>query len=190
MPDIVTRSATNPEFPRVVDVARLRGLAEFAFDISPTAAELIAIARLMGAQAVRKMRFHGDLRPAPNGAWALAATLGATAVQTCVVTLDPVTTRIDVPVRRLFVPGMDEGAVEIVIDDPEDDETEPLGDRIDLGLVAIEAMALALPAYPRREGARLADVAGAPPGAEPFAEAEIKPFSVLAALRPKSSEGS
>jgi len=190
MPQIVTRSATNPEFPRVVDMAKLRGLAEFAFDVAPTTEETTAIARLMGAQAVRKMRFQGSMRPAPRGAWALDAKLGATAVLTCVVSLDPVTTRIDTPVRRLFTPDLDAGSVDIEVGDMEDDETEPLGDRIDLGLVAIEALALALPAYPRRAGAELAAVASAPPGVAPFPDAEVKPFSALATLRTKLSEGS
>jgi uncharacterized metal-binding protein YceD (DUF177 family) len=189
MTEIVTRSSTNPEFPRVVEVVRLRGLAEFAFDIGPTETEAAAIARLMDARSVRKMRLHGRLRPADRNAWALEATLGATAVQTCVVSLEPVTTRIDAPVRRLFTPDLATDAAEIVVDGVVDDEAEPLTDRIDLGLVAIEALALALPAYPRREGAALAVVASAPPGAAPLLDAEVRPFAALAALRGKAGDG-
>ena len=73
-------------------------------------------------------------------------------IQTCVVTLDPVTTRIDQSVRRSFLPEAAERSAEIVLSPDEDDETEPLGERIDLGLVATEALALALPSYPRKPG--------------------------------------
>ena len=77
-------------------------------------------------------------------------------VQSCVVTLDPVTTRIDQPVRRTFLPETAARGPEIVVDPEEDDEIEPLTDRIDLGRVAVEALALALPAYPRKPGATFA----------------------------------
>jgi uncharacterized metal-binding protein YceD (DUF177 family) len=190
MPEIVARSAANPDFARVIDVARLRGLGAFDFDLEPTPAEAAALARLMGAQAVRKLRFAGRLAPAPGGAWRLEAALGATVVQTCVVTLDPVTTRVDAPVRRLFTPGLADAA-EIDLDPDADGEIEPLGERIDLGLVATEALALALPAYPRRADAALdASALSAPPQASPAAEAEVRPFAALAALRAKPGDAS
>lgn len=188
MPDISTRSAANPEFARVVEVARLRGLPEFAFDVAPDAAEAAALARLMGAQAVKKLRFAGSLAPAPGGAWRLEAALGATVTQTCVVSLEPVVTRVDTAVRRLFDPGAAAPPVEIALNGAEDDETEPLGPEIDLGLVATEALALALPAYPRRADARFEAAASAPPGAEPLPEPEVRPFAALAALRARMSE--
>ncbi|MBP7240479.1 MAG: DUF177 domain-containing protein [Amaricoccus sp.] len=192
MPEIVTRSAANPEFPRVVDVAQLRGVSAFAFDVAPEPGEAAALARLLDAQAVRKLRLRGRLAPAPGAAWSLEAELGATVVQTCVVTLEPVTTRIDTPVRRLFTPeARPAGAVagEFEIGPEDDDEIEPLGDRIDLGLVAIEALALALPPYPRREGAELgSSAASAPPGAAPLDAGEARPFAALGALRAKSGE--
>jgi hypothetical protein len=56
--------------------------------------------------------------------------------------------------------------------------------------VATEALALALPAYPRRDGATLgAHAASAPPGAAPLTDAEVRPFAALAALRAKYGEG-
>jgi uncharacterized metal-binding protein YceD (DUF177 family) len=188
MPEIVAHSVDNPEFPRVVEVAKLRGAPEFAFDLSATPEECRALARLMGAQAVRKLRFDGRLLPAPRGAWALEARLGATVVQTCVVSLEPVTTRIDTPVVRLFTAEA-APAGEVVVAGLEEDDTEPLGDRIDLGLVAVEALALALPPYPRREGAELIGVAGPSADGAPE-EPEPTTFAALAALRAKMGEGS
>ena len=76
-----------------------------------------------------------------------------------------------------------------MIDPDEDDEIEPLGDRIDLGLVAIEALALALPPYPRKPGATLGPATAAARGAAPLEESALKPFAALAALRGKMGEG-
>jgi uncharacterized metal-binding protein YceD (DUF177 family) len=188
MPELVPHAPDNPDFARVIEPRMIRDLEAFPFDIAPTPSEAAAVARLLGAREVRKLRLHGALNRLPKGGWRLDARLGATAVQTCVVTLDPVTTRVDQPVARIFLPAAATASAEVVVD--LDDEVEPLGDRIDLGLVAIEALALALPTYPRRPGATLGLASAAGQGVAPLDEAESKPFAALAALRGKSGHGS
>ncbi len=187
MPELSPHAPDNPEFARVIALRQIRDLDEFGFDIAPTPAEAEALARLLDARAVRKMRFAGRLTPR-GGGWQLEGELGATVVQSCVITLDPVTTRIDQKVRRTFLPEvLAEAAVrgaEILVDPEGDDEIEPLSDRIDLGLVATEALALALPAYPRKPGATLGL------DAAPDDESEPKPFAALAALRGKTGSES
>lgn len=182
MPELIPHAPDNPEFARVVEVRQLRDLPRFDFNIAPDPAEAEALAGLLGAQAVRKLRFAGRLTPVSGGGWSLDADLGATVVQTCVVSLEPVTSRIDERVHRAFVPSEVSGA-EIVVSPDEDDEVEPLRDRIDLGRVATEALALALPAYPRKEGASLATDEDDVDADRP------KPFAALAALREKLGPG-
>jgi hypothetical protein len=108
-----------------------------------------------------------------------------------VATLEPVSTRVETPVRRLYSPSVapvEDGAEFVVSDLDAEDEVEPLADRIDLGQAALEALSLALPAYPRKAGAAPVEASIAPPGAAPIAEAEVKPFAALAALRAKMDE--
>lgn len=185
MPELIPRSPDNPDFARVIEVRTLSAVDGFDFDIAPTPGEAAALARLFGAEAVRKLRFSGRLTPLERGGWGLDALLGATVVQTCVVSLEPVATRVDQPVRRRFLPGTGIRGGDLVVDPDEDDEIEPLGERIDLGLVATEALALALPAYPRKEGAALGAVAAGTDDEE-----EPRPFAALAALRGKMGDGS
>jgi uncharacterized metal-binding protein YceD (DUF177 family) len=185
MPDLIPRAPDNPEFARVIELRQLRDFDAFEFDISPEPEEAPALARLLGARSVRKLRLAGELVRLAGGGWRLGATLGATVVQSCVVTLDPVTTRIDQEVRRLWLPETAPRPGELVVD-PEEDEVEPLGDRIDLGRVAIEALALAMPAYPRKPGAALATTADDPAEAEDAP----RPFAALEALRGKAGGGS
>lgn len=187
MADTPSAAPDRPEFSHVVELAALHGAVEF--DIAPDPAEIAALARLMELTALRKMRLTGRLMPVDAEGWQFEGKLGATVVQPCVVTLEPVTTRIDQPVRRRYLPvsGAAAGAGdsgEVGID--EDDEIEPLAERIDLGLLATEALALALPAYPRKEGATLR-------GADADEAAEddvVKPFAALSALRDKLGGGS
>lgn len=183
MPDLIDYAADNPEFARVIELARLRDLESFAFDIAPKPEEAAAIARLMAAQGLRKLRFAGTLDRLASGGWQLEGKLGATVIQTCVVSLDPVTTRIDQEVARRYLPQRAVAGREVILSPDDEDEIEPLGDRIDLGLVAIETLALALPPYPRKPGAALGDVTAAPSDG-------VKPFAALAALRDKLDGGS
>jgi uncharacterized metal-binding protein YceD (DUF177 family) len=189
MPEFLTQSRGNPEFARVLDLAQLRGVDDFAFEIAPEPAEAEAMARLMGAQAVRKLRFAGRLAPLASGGWQLDADLGATVIQTCVVTLDPVTTRVDQKVRRRFVRQEGGPAPEITIAADEDDEVEPLEATVDLGLIAMETLALALPAYPRKPGVELAARTFADEGVRPMEDGDVKPFAALAALKDKLGSG-
>lgn len=164
---------------RAVEVV---GRRERSFRLAPDAGTRAAIAAAVGAEALDSLVMEGVLRPEGRRDLLLEARLRAGAVMACVVTLAPVPVALDVPVQRHYVAGMtlpEETEVEM----PEDDTQEPLPDVIDLGAVMIEALALALPDYPRAEGAVL-DAAGfGPPGVAPLREADLKPFAGLAGLR-------
>jgi uncharacterized metal-binding protein YceD (DUF177 family) len=68
---------------------------------------------------------------------------------------------------------------------PEDDTAEPLPAVIDLEEVLIEALALALPDYPKAPDAKLEQTVFAPDGKTPISDEETKPFAALAALKDK-----
>ena len=180
----MTQGPQNPDILRVADLSQRRPVR---FDLTPDARALAAIATELGLSGLRKLRFHGSLTAQGQSAWLLRADLGATVVQPCVITLVPVTTRIDEPVIRRFSPEADDGKSDPgeEIEMPEDDTLEPLGSEIDLRRVMIEALALALPAYPRAEGAELGQISAAEEGVPPLSDEDTKPFAQLAALRDK-----
>ncbi|WP_457648756.1 YceD family protein [Profundibacter sp.] len=161
-----------------------------AFELTPAAPARKKIAAQLELLELRKLRFTGDIRATGKADWTLEGTLGATVVQPCVVTLEPVTTRIDVPVLREFIdqfeqPAEEEEEIEI----SPDDNSEPLGSHIDLETVMIEALSLALPLYPRADGAELAESIYAPEGIQPMRDEDTKPFAGLASLRDKLEKG-
>lgn len=156
--------------------------------LEPDAAARALIADALGLSGLRKLRLSGAIRPTGKRDWTLEAILGATVVQPCVVTLAPVTTRIDEPVTRryLAVPAPDPTGDEAEM--PEDDTQEPLPEVIDLGALMLEALAIALPAFPRAEGAELADGSFGPPGAAPIETGKENPFAALEALKSKMGD--
>lgn len=170
-----------------IAVADLSAKAPTPFDIRPAPEARAEMAERLALDGIRKLRLHGEIRPDGRQDWRLDALLGATVVQPCVVTLAPVTTRIDVPVSRRFLARMpeieadDSGEVEM----PEDDDIEPLTPVIDLVAVLEEALALNLPLYPRAAHADLGEAVFAEPGVEPLTDKDTKPFAGLAALRDK-----
>ena len=171
-----------------LQVARLTRRAATEFDIRPEAAALEKIAGLVGVTALRKLRFAGSLTPVDTAGWELSGRLGATVVQPCGVTLTPVTTRIDDTVVRRYLRDLQlPEAAEAEL--PEDVDAEPLGDVIDPAAVMIEALALAVPDFPRASDAELGETVCAPPGAAPLRDADVRPLAQLAALRDRLDQG-
>jgi uncharacterized metal-binding protein YceD (DUF177 family) len=152
------------------------------FDLTPTADERKAIAKLLNIVALKKLRFTGELTPQGRTDWVLDAKLGATVVQGCVVTLDPVTTRIDEVINRRYMAEIAEiEASEVEM--TEDDNIDPLPDSLDVAQVMIEALSLALPTYPRSAGADLAQANFSEPGIAPMTDEDAKPFAGLSSLK-------
>lgn len=166
----------------VFRVADLSSAVPQRFDLRPESDLRATIAAELDLSALRKLSFVGEIRPAGKRDWKLVAKLGATVVQPCVVTLDPVTTRLDTDVRRLFcakLPETNDEEVEM----PDDDTIEPLGDVINVQTVMTEALALALPLYPRASGAELGEAVFAAPDVAPMRDEDARPFAALSQLR-------
>lgn len=156
--------------------------------IVPDAPTLAAIAAELGLDGLRKMRVTGKLAPLGKRDWRFTGHLGATVTQACVVTLEPVNTRIEEDISRSWRAGLEpETASEAEM--PEDADEEPLGEVIDLGAVALEALALAIPLYPQAEGASLKQVDFTEPGKQAMTDDDAKPFAGLAALKAALDSG-
>jgi uncharacterized metal-binding protein YceD (DUF177 family) len=185
----------EPEMPprpapsETVRFAALPAGAPHPFDLAPAAEARAALARDLDLLGLRKLRFSGTLRPEGAGDWVLDGRLGATVVQPCRVTLEPVTTRLDEPVFRRYLAEMPAPPPGGETEMPEDESAEPLPATLDLAAVMAEALALALPAFPRAPGAEPGDTAVTEPGKAPLTDAELRPFAALAALRDKLGEG-
>jgi uncharacterized metal-binding protein YceD (DUF177 family) len=151
------------------------------FDLRPNGPERAGLAAYLDILAIPEMRFRGTITPTGRRDLVLDGELTARVVQPCVVTLEPVTTRLTERVERRYVedfvlPEGDE------VEMPEDDGIEPLPQAIDLGAVATEALALALPLYPRAPGAALGETVHAADGVVPLRDADLRPFAGLAGL--------
>lgn len=151
------------------------------FSYRPDAAERAVLAADLGLLKLRALDLTGEMRPNGRDELLLEATLTASVDQPCSVTLVPVPAVIKEAIRRRYVAGLaiPEGDE---VEMPEDDATEPMPEVIDLAEVAAEALALALPLYPRAPGAEFGAALHAGDGVTPLSDTDLKPFSGLQGL--------
>lgn len=174
--------ATDTGLPAMpFKVTSIAGRTSTHVRFRPSGPERKRIAEALDLLDLPHMEFDGDIRPSGKRDLVLQGKLTARVVQPCSVSLEPVTTVISDQIRRTYlqdykVPEADE--VEI----PADDTLEALPEVIDAAAVAIEALALALPLYPRAPGVELGEAVFAEPGLTPLREGDLKPFAGLAGL--------
>ncbi|MGL4235139.1 YceD family protein [Tabrizicola sp.] len=151
------------------------------FSYRPDAAERAALAAELGLLALHALDLTGEIAPAGRDELVLTAQLKVRADQACIVTLAPVRAEIDEEVRRRYVAGLaDPEGDEVEM--PEDDSVEPMPEVIDLAEIAAEALALALPLYPRAPGADFGSAVHAAEDVKALTDADLKPFAGLADL--------
>jgi len=172
-------------FSRPFRVAALPTRKPHRFDLKPDAETRRKIAAYLGILSVRALRFRGTLAASGRHDYVLEAELSAVVEQACGVSLVPVKAEIRETVLRRFLADFEapEGdEAEMMADD---DTVDPLGEVIDAGHLAVEALALALPPFPRAPNAALDEASFTAPGTEPLRDADLRPFAGLAGLKAK-----
>ncbi|MEP2530624.1 DUF177 domain-containing protein [Shimia sp.] len=176
----MSQKFNSPAAFRVADLPQNR---ETAFELRPDRSELEMLARDLDLLGVRKVSLIGTLTASGKTDWALRARLGATVVQPCIVSLEPVTTRIEADIERHFLALMPELEDDEEIEMPEDENAELLGNEIDVSATLSEALALNLPLYPRAPDAELNKTGFTEPGKQAMTDEDARPFAGLASLR-------
>ena len=162
--------------------------APHGFQLSPGAEARAALAEELGISNLRKLTFKGRISPDGADDLVLEAALGATVVQPCVVTFAPVTTRIDEPVVRHYLKDMPDLPEGDEVEMPEDEKAEPLPREINLAEIMAEALALAIPPWPRAEGVDPVEMSVTEPGKDAMTDDDVKPFAALKSLRDKLAD--
>lgn len=180
---------SKPEFS--LEVA-LDGIppAGRSLSFEANAAERRGLAKRFDLIELKSLRGHATLKPWRRLGFALEGRFEADVVQACVVTLEPVESRLDEGFRIHFLPAAllaeQSGAAgserEIVVDAASEDAAEELvGGSIDVGEAVAEQLALALDPYPRKPGVALEEAAAG----DAAAEERPNPFAALEKLKTK-----
>jgi uncharacterized metal-binding protein YceD (DUF177 family) len=164
------------ELSRPIDIDKLPPGGAI-HEIAATAAERAGLARRFMLLALDRLEARVGLQRLAGGLIRLDAKLAADVVQECVVTLEPVPSRIEDSFTLLYGAAADE-ASEITLSG-EAELVEPLtGTTIDIGEAVAQQLSLALDPFPRAPGVE----APASPAADSKAES---PFAALAQWKRK-----
>lgn len=143
--------------------------------VEATPEERAALAADLGLPSIESLVGDYQVTGTPDRV-RVRGRLQASVIQTCVVTLEDFTSQLEEEVEVEFAPPSEGAALEAggEFETNLDAPDELIGDRIDLGAITAEFLALSLDPYPRKPGAELpADQSG---------EGETSPFSALAGL--------
>lgn len=171
----------NELSPHAYRVADLPTKKQTHFAYRPDSNERAKIAQALGLLGLKKLSFEGVIAPFGRRDWRLSATLGASISQECVVTLQPVNTRIDASVERAFHKELAEPKGD-EFEMPDDDTVEELGEYIDPYQIMQEALVIEMPDYPRVAAAEIEESVFTEPGKDAMTDEDAKPFASLAAL--------
>jgi uncharacterized metal-binding protein YceD (DUF177 family) len=177
-------TAWRPEFHRPLDVGGLEDGEEGRRHLEADADERAALSKRFGLLALDSL--EADVAYVRHGrSIDVHGRVTAELTQSCVVTLEPLASRIDEPFSVTFDPNLvpeSEDVVELTPDELADEEdVQPLiGDVIDLGETVAECLGLAIEPYPRKAGSEIDPRYAQAPGA---ADPESGPFAVLKKLK-------
>jgi uncharacterized metal-binding protein YceD (DUF177 family) len=169
-------SQSFPEFSRLVALSSLR-LGPFRQQIEAGLVERQRLAQRFDLVTLDRLTAVVTLNRESGEQVRLDAVFEAEFTQSCVVTLDPVATKIVHDFTLLYGPADEERSeIELDVDEP---VFEPLtGDEIDIGEAVAQELSLVLPEFPRLPDAVVEPTTSA--------ETENGPFAVLARLRGQS----
>jgi uncharacterized metal-binding protein YceD (DUF177 family) len=169
---------TAPEFSRERRLDTI-GTGETEVIVTAEPAERTALAERFGLLALESLEARYAVRREAAGIRA-TGHLSARVTQACVASHAPVPASVEEDFDLRFLPEPEDGGDEVELSEEECDTIFYTGGAIDLGEAAAETLALALDPFPRSPDAEAVLKAAGVLG-----EAEVGPFSGLAALRDK-----
>jgi uncharacterized metal-binding protein YceD (DUF177 family) len=151
--------------------------------LTANADERAALSQRLGLVALDRFEVDANLSREVAGGIRLAARIEADLVQECVVTLDPVPSRLDESFVLIY---RRRPLAQSEIIDLGEEDIEPLeGDSIDIGEAAAQQLSLALDPFPRAPTAQLPEAGVPDPATEREMPPPTHPFAALARLAKK-----
>lgn len=145
-----------PEFSRIVSISRVppKGLDE-SLEAKPV--ERKALSDRFSLVELSLLKAQLTLQPASNKTFVLTGFIEADVVQPCVVTLDPLTSHLKIPMNMILLPAESQDEEE-GLKDLDDIQTETdvfVEGKIDLGEIVAQQLGIHIDPYPRRKDAAL-----------------------------------
>ena len=174
-----------PELSLTVPVESLED-GETVIGIEADADERTALAKRFGLLALDSLTAKVGLTPVDGGLVRVHGALAAEVTQACVVTLEPVPTRVEASFERLYGADAPEEAGGPIADADTEESPEPFTDgAVDVGEAVAEQLALELDPFPRAPGAAFDGFTSGSKSVGDDDTGNAGPFAALARLKEK-----
>jgi uncharacterized metal-binding protein YceD (DUF177 family) len=176
----------EPEFSRSILAERI-GREEVERRIEADAAERRALARRLGLESLEGLKAELRLKRLSGGRIRVDGRFEAALTQLCVISLEPVESRIEAEFSVEYTERAAPEGPEAIVSIESAEPPEPIeGGVIDLGEAVVQQLAERIDPYPRAAGAEARWPEQMSAEAE---EQEERPFAALAALKKRKGKG-
>lgn len=157
-------------------------------EIAATSVERARLALRLGIEALERLEGRARIEPRAGGRFRLHVDFVADVLQSCVVTLEPVSSRVEGQFDVVCAEETDPATPDVFVEPEGEEPPEPIvGGQVDVGELLVQYLALEIDPYPRQGDAsvpadyRPEGTAG-PDGSDADGTGD-NPFAALAALK-------
>lgn len=149
------------------------------FQHNCSASELTEIQKILKLEKLIQFSFKGQLIKPKKNNYELYASLKAIIIQNCVITCKPVKTIVNDQMSRYYLEESIENQREDISSSDSSKDIELIRKELNIGAVAIEALSLRIPDYPRKRNVQFEGVTITSMGLKPIDKTLTNPFLVL-----------
>jgi len=169
----------------IVSLSVLAQTKNYCFKHHCSLKELSDLGDLMQVTKISRFSFSGNILQTSSKKYKLSSTLKGSLIQKCVITSNPVKTILDTTIKRYYISAKSNCVPFDTESNVAFSELEFIENELDIGDIIIEALALAIPDYPKKQNVKFNGVTITENGLEPLDKIVNNPFSSLEKLKNK-----
>ena len=142
----------SPPFSRRIKISDLHPKRSNKFSIKLNDLEKSNLSKFLNVTQIHSFQCTINLQPSEPG-WLIQGKINLVVSQLCVITLEKVRTKLQIPLKRYLIPDSKKCLNEPVLLDLNLVDSDPLNKSVELGDIISEEIILVIPQYPRKKGA-------------------------------------
>jgi len=183
----MTNIDITPEFSRMILLSNI-GIKDGLYDFEANSEECEALARRFGLKAISLLKAHVRVEGLKRQEYRLVINLRADIIQTCGITTEDMSSKIneDFSIKLVREEPEEQREEQDIVFDHDDEDIEVMtSDHVDVGELIAQHLSLFIDPYPKKENAnkKLAGHVILEEGDECIEEKRPNPFNVLKSLK-------
>tara|TARA_B100000965_G_C19225712_1_gene597861 strand:- start:76 stop:630 length:555 start_codon:yes stop_codon:yes gene_type:complete len=167
----------------VIPLKVLRQTKKFAFQYTSNLKALTELTRILKIEELKAFSFQGQIFQLNEHDYTLRASFDATVVQLCIISLNPIKTKISNKINQSYIDQENSQKTKYLLIDHDSIEKEQFKSEINVGDIMLEALSLEIPLYPRKKNAKFEGITVTDSEIKPLDRTTNNPFLSLKELK-------